>query len=125
MMSDGNVKQFDPRREQERLSLEDIWRLGCLGDRLSSNDHAHFVKLARNRFYTFQMGIQHEASGERPDHRIELLIRGLATELLEGPGLERQWHDSEFSNGRIGKRVSRLLRRRRRKAAIKRWLPIG
>lgn len=128
------VKMVDPKREaarrariearnRERLSLQEIWRLGCLGDPLSENDRTHFVKMARNRFYTFQLGLQHEIFGaERSDDKIELLIRGLATELFEGPGLEREWHDSEFSEGRFAERVSREVKRRQRKATLKRWL---
>lgn len=137
----GPVKTFDPQQEaarrarreersrqriqqrnRERLSLQEIWRLGCLGDPLSENDREHFVKMARNRFYTFQLGLQHEIfSRERSEEKIELLIRGLVTELFEGPGLTREWHDSEFCEGQFGERVSRELKRRHRKASLKRW----
>lgn len=123
-MGSTQTRSGDPRREEERLSLEEIWRLGCLGDPLSSNDRAHFVKMARNRFYTFQLGIQHEVFGDKSEQKIDLLIRGLVTELFEGPGLAREFADSEFCEGHYGRRVSKVLRQRHRKAAIMRWLPI-
>lgn len=122
-METDPVRKFDPQREKERLSLQEIWRLGCLGDRLSSNDREHFVKMARNRFYTFQLGIQHEVFGAMAEEKIDSLIRGLVTELYEGPGLEREWRESEFSEGRYGKRVSSLLTRRHLRDSVRRWLP--
>lgn len=122
-MENNSVHKIDPLREKERLSLQEIWRLGCLGDRLSSNDRQHFVKMARNRFYTFQLGIQHEIFGDKSEEKIDLLVRGLVTELYEGPGLEREWRESEFCEGRYGQQVSHQLTRRHVRDTIKRWLP--
>ncbi len=122
-MEECVVRKFDAEREKERLSLQEIWRLGCLGDRLSSNDREHFVKMSRNRFYTFQLGIQHEMFGDRSEEKIELLIKGLVRELYEGPGLEREWRESEFSQSRFGQRVSTLLTRQQFKDSVRRWLP--
>lgn len=115
------VQMFDPAREKQRLSLQEIWQVGCRDQVLSSHDREHFVKLARNRFYTFQMGLQHLLLVEKDPDKLEPLIRGLVTELFEAPGLAKLWHESEFCEGKYGRLVSRQLKRREIRSRVEAW----
>jgi hypothetical protein len=106
------VQTFDPAKEKQRLSLQEIWRIGCRGESLSNHDREYFVKLARNRFHAFQLGIQHALDVEEDDSILEPLMRGLAAELHEAPGLALLWYDSGFCQSKYGRQVSRQLKRR-------------
>jgi hypothetical protein len=96
----------------DRLSPNEIWLQGCRGERLSRRDQKHFSEMARSRFYTFQMSAGHarqtRASADA-DHWIGLLVRGLATELKDNPGLEREWLASDYPDHVDGRRVTLVL----------------
>jgi len=101
----------DPR-ELERHSLTEIWTRGCLGEALSTHDQQHFVSMARNRFFTFKMSLSHALQTMKDKQQeawVTPLINGLVTELKDGPGLERLWHESEFSQDLAGQRVTDVL----------------
>ena len=105
----GSSQMNPPKR-----SLQEIWRLGCEGQALCAEDHDHFNALARSRFHTFALSAD-EAHQSRGLHEAEtwvaLLVRGLARELLENPGLERIWQDSDYSSSKHGKAVSFQLQK--------------
>jgi len=97
---------------QSQQSLQEIWRQGCLGQTLAEEDETHFAALARSRFHTFDMSASH--AGDTRSHAeaaqwVELLVKGLARELQENPGLERLWHQSTYSETIHGKSVSFAL----------------
>ena len=98
--------------ESARLSAEQIWLSGCAGAPLSNHDWQHFVSLARNRFYTFQLGAQHAMDTGQRD-RYTALEAGFVTELMDFPGLEKIWVESEFRSSTIGGSAYKLLRRRK------------
>ncbi|MFT7243377.1 MAG: hypothetical protein ACI82A_000720, partial [Candidatus Azotimanducaceae bacterium] len=52
-------KNPNPDREDVRLSVEQIWKNGCVSALLSDHDWKHFISLSRNRFYTYHLGAQH------------------------------------------------------------------
>ncbi|MBS03501.1 MAG: hypothetical protein CMQ24_12440 [Gammaproteobacteria bacterium] len=95
-----------------RLSLQEIWRLGCADEPLSDGDREHFVGLARSRFFTFRLGMEHARSGNDAGKRASL-IAGFVTELASGPGLERAWRDSEFFRDPGAEDVEEALTERR------------
>lgn len=86
-------------------SAADTWRKGCLGEQLSKLDMKKFVSMSRDRFYTFQLSVNHsQIAGE--GGKVDRLIRSLASELAQAPGLHHQWSESEFSNTDFGSLVS-------------------
>lgn len=89
-----------------------VWAEGCRGESLSKRDEARFIHLANNRFHAFQMSASHaeaNKSASEAETWIGGLIKGLARELRENPGLERAWQTSDYREGLHGKRVSLLL----------------
>ena len=86
--------------------LHQIWRLGCAGAPLEEDDQNNFERMARNRFYTFQLGMEHAAQQQT---ETAPLVKGMASELLESPGLERAWLNSEFSEALHGLAVKREI----------------
>lgn len=95
-----------------RLSLQEIWRLGCADDDLSDSDREHFAGLARSRFFTFRLGMEHARSVNDAGKRASL-IAGFVTELAAGPGLERVWRDSDFFRDPGARDVEQALTERR------------
>jgi hypothetical protein len=61
--------------------------------------------MARSRFHTFQLSISH-AQTTGNGTKVAALIRGLAVELDQAPGLREQWQASEFSSDAFGLLVS-------------------
>lgn len=90
-------------------SLQEIWLKGCKGEFLNTVDEAHFLTLAKSRFHTFTMSA--EQAGEtraqkEAEEWVALLVKGLAKELRENPGLERVWQRSDFVQSKHGRSVS-------------------
>jgi len=95
-----------------KYSPQEIWSRGCRGDALKAEDMKRFAAMARSRFHTFQMGISHslgEGEGEASDQKLLGLIRGLATELNDHPGLKKVWLRMSISQSEIGSQVSLQL----------------
>jgi hypothetical protein len=113
--------QYDnpnPDHDDARLSVEQIWRVGCSAGPLSDHDWKHFTSLARNRFYTFHLGCQHARETKQTDLGLGLEA-GFVTELMGAPGLEKLWLKSEFRESPIGKSAYKVLRRRKFKARFR------
>lgn len=89
-----------------KLSLQEIWRIGCSNEQLTPDDQKRFAAMARSRFHTFEMGISHAADDE---DRSLGLIRGLAIELNDNPGLEKVWQRMAISTSEPGQMVSLQL----------------
>lgn len=95
-----------------KYSPQEIWDRGCRGEALIPDDMKRFAAMARSRFHTFQMGISHtqgEGEGEASDQQLLGLIRGLATELNDHPGLKKVWLQMSISQGEVGSQVSLQL----------------
>jgi hypothetical protein len=111
-------KNPNPAGEDARLSVEQIWKNGCVGAPLSDHDWKHFISLARNRFYTYHLGAQHaKETGQRDS--LEGLEGGFVTELMNAAGLENLWIQSEFRESAIGKSAYKIIRRRKFKARFR------
>lgn len=91
-----------------RLSLHEIWRLGCLDETLDSDDQVRFAAMARSRFHTFLMGTDHARRQGKGDHEAGL-IKGLAVELRDAPGLKKLWLASDTAATGIGEQVALQL----------------
>ena len=91
-----------------KYSLQEIWERGCRGDALIPEDMKRFAAMARSRFHTFQMGASH-AEGEASDQHLLGLIRGLAAELNDHPGLKKVWLRMSISQSEAGSQVSLQL----------------
>ncbi len=102
----------NPDEDKARLSVEQIWQVGCARDPLSDHDWQHFISLARNRFYTFELGMQHALDTKEVKHA-EGLQAGFVTELMQAPGLEALWLQTEFRHSKPGTKAYKLLRRRK------------
>ena len=89
-------------------SLQDIWRQGCEGKTLSTDEQKHFAAMARSRFHTFQMGMDHALRDEDEPKQLGL-IRGLAVELSEAPGLKQLWFKMAISSSQAGELVTLQL----------------
>ncbi len=94
----------NPDKDETRLSLEQIWRVGCSEGALSDHDWGHFVRLSRNRFYTLILGLKHARETNQPSEHLE---KGFVTELLAAPGLEKLWLGSEFKNDAMHRKLRR------------------
>lgn len=98
--------------ESHFKSAAEIWRLGCatvISDgKLDDKGLQKFSTMARSRFHTFQLSISH-AQTTGNGTKVAALIRGLAVELEQAPGLTEQWHASEFSSDDFGQQVSAYL----------------
>lgn len=88
--------------------LDDIWHKGCRGDQLKLAEQKRFAAMARSRFHTFQMGMEH-AVRQKDEERSLGLIRGLAGELHEWPGLRKVWLKMSVSRSPDGEQVNLLL----------------
>lgn len=88
--------------KNSKLSLQEIWRLGCSNECLTPDDQKRFAAMARSRFHTFEMGINH---AENDKGRALGLIRGLAVELNENPGLAQVWQRMAISDTEPGQMV--------------------
>lgn len=90
----------------QRLSLQEIWRLGCADQPLHPLDAAHYTNLARSRFHTYMLGMQH---AERKSPDAALLVKGMTSELSANPGLEKEWRRYNFADSSSGKQVTETL----------------
>lgn len=95
-------------RESYYQAAADVWDRGCRGETLNSVDQKRFVGLARDRFYTFLMSAGH-AQVQGDAGKIQSLIRSLALDLTRSPGLEREWHASEFAGDAFGELVTAMI----------------
>ncbi len=91
-----------------KYSLQEIWERGCRGEALAPDDMKRFSAMARSRFHTFQMGASH-AEGEASDKHLLGLMRGLAAELNDHPGLKKVWLRMSISKSETGRQVSLQL----------------
>lgn len=95
-------------RESYYREAADLWERGCRDESLDDKEARQFRNLARARFYTFVLSASHsQAAGDAG--KIQLLIRSLALDLTRSPGLEREWHESEFSGEAFGALVTGML----------------
>ncbi|MDA9049542.1 hypothetical protein OAD22_08600 [Pseudomonadales bacterium] len=94
--------------ESHYHSAAEIWQVGCTGAVLEPTHRPKFITMARSRFHTFQLSINHSQTiGDGA--KIDALVRGLAIELHGAPGLAEQWFDSEFSADDFGELVNANL----------------
>ncbi|MBL6688954.1 MAG: hypothetical protein ISP91_01040 [Pseudomonadales bacterium] len=91
--------------KNNKLSLQQVWQLGCRGDTLETDDQKRFASMARSRFHTFQMGVTH-AEEQSDNEQSLLLVAGLAVELKDNPGLKKVWLRMSVSESDLGQRVS-------------------
>ncbi len=96
--------------KNSKLSLQEVWRLGCQGESLEVDDQKRFASMARSRFHTFQMGVTH-AEEKSDEEQSQLLVAGLAVELKDNPGLKNMWLRMAVSDSDIGQQVSVQLER--------------
>ena len=98
------------------LSLQEIWRLGCAGESLASAERKHFSDLAASRFHTFvlsaESAYQSKAALDAKEW-VDLLVKGLVTELVTSPGLRAAWEVSPFKDHAYGSLVSATLAKTR------------
>lgn len=90
--------------KNSKLSLQEVWQLGCRGDTLGTDDQKRFASMARSRFHTFQMGVTH-AEEQSDNERSLLLVAGLAVELKDNPGLKKVWLRMSVSDSDLGRQV--------------------
>ncbi len=88
--------------------LDSIWTKGCRGNALRANEHKRFAAMARSRFHTFTLGVEHAKSTEDDEATLGL-ITGMARELSEGPGLCKIWHVMAVSKSDLGEQVNLLM----------------
>ncbi len=91
--------------KNNNLSLQEVWQLGCSNESLKPEDQKRFAAMARSRFHTFEMGLSHAAN---ENHSLGL-IRGLAIELNDNPGLQKVWQLMSISESDSGRQVSLQL----------------
>lgn len=96
--------------KSNKLSLQEVWRLGCTGENLGTDDQKRFASMARSRFHTFQMGMSH-AQEQSDEQKLQSLVAGLAIELKENPGLKKVWQHMAVSESEAGKQVCDHLER--------------
>lgn len=95
----------DTKLESHFKSAAEIWRIGCAAvasdGALDDKSSKKFTAMARSRFHTFQLSISHaQVTGNGT--KVAALVRGMAAELEQAPGLTEQWHASEFSKNDFG-----------------------
>lgn len=95
-------------RESYYERAADVWQRGCRGDTLSEREYRGFLKLARDRFYTFTLSVQHSRLQGDAD-KVQSLIRSLALDLVRAPGLEAEWLRSEWADDEFGALVTAML----------------
>lgn len=100
------------------MSPAELWRRGCSNEPLSASAMKRFAAMARSRFHTFEMGINHAVTlsdddvNENPgESKVEGLINGLASEMAASPGLQKVWHAMAVSKTELGERVNLRLER--------------
>lgn len=87
--------------ESHFKSAAEIWRIGCAAGALDDKSSKKFTAMARSRFHTFALSISHaQITGNGT--KVAALVRGMAAELEQAPGLTEQWHASEFSTDDFG-----------------------
>lgn len=100
--------------DTQRLSLQEIWHKGCQGEALHEDDVPHFHSMARSRFHTFLLGMQHAEGlsrrGNPSSLQARLLVNGLIKELRSSPGLATAWLEYDFANSEFGKPVTEGLK---------------
>lgn len=96
--------------KNSKLSLQEVWRLGCNDETLEPDDQKRFASMARSRFHTFQMGMSH-AQEQSDDQKLQSLVAGLAIELNENPGLKKVWQRMAVRESEAGVQVSNHLER--------------
>jgi hypothetical protein len=90
------------------MNAEELWERGCLGADLSTEGQKQFAAMARSRFHTFQLGIDHASKSDNEDGILGL-IKGMAIELKDRPGLRKIWSLLAVSKSEIGEQVSLQL----------------
>ncbi|MDZ7684736.1 MAG: hypothetical protein U5O39_06785 [Gammaproteobacteria bacterium] len=98
----------DTDRESYYYKADNVWQRGCQGEALSEREYEGFHRMARNRFYTFVMSINHSQVQGDAD-KIHSLVRSLALDLVRSPGLESEWHECEWANESFGALVTDML----------------
>jgi hypothetical protein len=98
----------DHDRESYYRAAAEVWERGCRGEPLEQRDALRFRSLARDRFVTFVISASH-SQVEGDAEKIQSLIRSLALDLTRSPGLEREWHGSEFAEEGFGELVTAML----------------
>lgn len=91
-------------------SLEKIWRRGCRGDQLKTEEQKRFAAMARSRFHTFVLGMEH-AEGKEDEAAADGLVRGLASEIRDNPGLRQMWQSMSINSTSQGQQVTLQLER--------------
>jgi hypothetical protein len=95
-------------RETYYQAAADLWRRGCQGEILSPEDAGHFRRLARDRFYTFMLSVNHsKVQGEGV--KVRSVVSGFVSDLQAAPGLEAAWRESEFASAEWGQLVEAML----------------
>ena len=92
------------------ISLAELWKRGCRNEKLSPAAMKRFAAMARSRFHTFEMGVNH-ANSLPDEEKVEGLINGLASEMVESPGLLKIWDRMAVSKTGLGDRVNLRLER--------------
>ena len=93
-----------------KQSLETIWNRGCRGDDLNNTEKKKFAAMARSRFHTFLMGVEH-AERNTDEDAANGLVRGMAVEIRENPGLRAAWMRMSVVETDAGKRVNLQIER--------------
>ncbi|MBO6702817.1 MAG: hypothetical protein JJ921_10780 [Pseudomonadales bacterium] len=96
--------------KNSKLSLQEVWQLGCQGEKLTVDDQKRFATMARSRFHTFQMGMTHAQEQINTD-QTQSLVAGLAVELKDNPGLKVMWERMSISESDFGQQVTVQLER--------------
>ncbi len=82
-----------------------LWERGCRGEALTAAEHKGFHRLARDRFYTFVLSVNHsQAQGDGA--KIDSLVRSLVLDLDQSPGLKAEWYVSEWADASFGELVT-------------------
>ncbi|MFT7131320.1 MAG: hypothetical protein ACI81O_000022 [Cyclobacteriaceae bacterium] len=93
--------KYDSKLEYHFKSAAEIWRIGCAAGALDAKSLEKFTAMARSRFHTFALSISHaQITGNGT--KVAALVRGMAAELEQAPGLTEQWQASEFSSDDFG-----------------------
>ena len=103
----------DSKLESHFKSAAEIWRIGCAAvasdGALDDKSLQKFTAMARSRFHTFQLSISHaQITGNGT--KVAALVRGMAAELVQAPGLTEQWQAAEFSSDDFGLLVNAQIK---------------
>ena len=91
-------------------SLERIWERGCRGEDLKTDEMKKFAAMARSRFHTFVLGMEHADKNADQD-AADGLVRGLASEIKASPGLRKLWMNMSVNGTSEGQQVTLQLER--------------